>query len=112
MVSSGMLRHVALVKTDVSEERSASFVSVTRIGELGTTLAETSNRRTLRRNTSFGIAALQVNYRPILLSERAPHTKTKHKCLKINTGKEKEELVAGPRYRGRLADWPSVVTYL
>jgi hypothetical protein len=33
-----MLRHVALLRTDVSEELSASFISVTRIGELGTTL--------------------------------------------------------------------------
>jgi hypothetical protein len=46
-----MLRRVALVRTDVSEELSASFMRVTRIGELGTTLAVTSNRRTLRRNT-------------------------------------------------------------
>jgi hypothetical protein len=43
-----MLRRVALVRTDVSEERSASFIRVTRIGELGTTLAVTSNRLTLR----------------------------------------------------------------
>jgi hypothetical protein len=42
MVSSGMLRRVALVRTDVSEERSASFIRVTGIGELGTTLAVTS----------------------------------------------------------------------
>jgi hypothetical protein len=47
MVSSGMLRRVALVRTNVSEEPSASFISVTRIGELGTTLAATSNRRLL-----------------------------------------------------------------
>jgi hypothetical protein len=34
MASSGMLRHVALVRTDVSEELSASFIRVTRIGEI------------------------------------------------------------------------------
>jgi hypothetical protein len=47
MASSGMLRRVALVRTDVSEELSVSFIRVTRIGELGTTLAVTSERRTL-----------------------------------------------------------------
>jgi hypothetical protein len=47
MVSSGMLRRVALVRSDVSEELSASFIRVTRIGELGTTQAATSNRSTL-----------------------------------------------------------------
>jgi hypothetical protein len=51
MSSSGMLRLVALVRTNVSEELSACFIRVTIIGELGTTLAVTSNRRTLRRNT-------------------------------------------------------------
>jgi hypothetical protein len=34
MASSGMLRCVALVRTDVSEEFSASFIRVTRISEL------------------------------------------------------------------------------
>jgi hypothetical protein len=43
MPSSGMLRRVALVRTDVSTELSASFIRVTRIGELRTTLAVTSN---------------------------------------------------------------------
>jgi hypothetical protein len=47
-----MLRRVALVRAGVSEEVSASFISVTRIGELGTTLAVTSNRRTLQRNAN------------------------------------------------------------
>jgi hypothetical protein len=36
MASSGMLRHVTLVRTDVSEELSASIIRMTRIGELGT----------------------------------------------------------------------------
>jgi hypothetical protein len=42
---------VALVRTDVSEELSASFIRVTRIGEIGRILAVTSNGRALRRNT-------------------------------------------------------------
>jgi hypothetical protein len=37
---------------DVSEELSASFIRVIRIGELGTTLAVTGDRRTLRRNSA------------------------------------------------------------
>jgi hypothetical protein len=45
MPYSGMLRHVALVTTDVKEELSASIIRVTRIGELGTTLAVTRYRR-------------------------------------------------------------------
>jgi hypothetical protein len=45
-----MLRRVAPVRTDVSEELSASIIRLARIGELGTNLAVTSNRRTLRRN--------------------------------------------------------------
>jgi hypothetical protein len=52
MVSSWMLRSVAIVRTDVSEALSASFIRVTRIGELGTTLAVTSNRRTLRASVA------------------------------------------------------------
>jgi hypothetical protein len=36
MASSGMLRRGALVRTDVSEEFSASFIRLTRIAELGT----------------------------------------------------------------------------
>jgi hypothetical protein len=48
MTSSGMLRRVALVRTNVSGELSPFIIRVTRIGELGT-LAVTSNRRTLRR---------------------------------------------------------------
>jgi hypothetical protein len=51
MASCGMLRRVALVRTDISEELSAFIIRVIRIGELGATLAVTSNWRTLRRST-------------------------------------------------------------
>jgi hypothetical protein len=47
MISSGMLHCAALVRTDIRE---------TRIGELGTTLAVTSNRITLGRNTIHRIS--------------------------------------------------------
>jgi hypothetical protein len=43
-----MFGRVALVRTDVSEELSASFFRVTRISELGTKIAVTSNRRNVR----------------------------------------------------------------
>jgi hypothetical protein len=42
-----MLRHVALVRIEVSEELSAPIIRVTRIGELGTTLSVNSNRSTI-----------------------------------------------------------------
>jgi hypothetical protein len=38
------------------------FIRVTRIGELGTTLAATSNRRKLRRNTTLGIHNIVILY--------------------------------------------------
>jgi hypothetical protein len=46
-----MLHRFALVVSDVSKELSSSFSRLTRIGEVGTTLAVTSDRRTLRINT-------------------------------------------------------------
>jgi hypothetical protein len=61
MVSSRMLRRVALVKIDVSEELSASFIRMTTIGELGTTLALTSNRRMLRRNTKEALSSSETS---------------------------------------------------
>jgi hypothetical protein len=42
---------VALVRNDVWEDPSISIIRVTRIGELGTALAVTRNRRMLKRNT-------------------------------------------------------------
>jgi hypothetical protein len=42
MTFSEMLRRVPLVRNDVSEELSASYIRVTRIGKLGTRLAVTT----------------------------------------------------------------------
>jgi hypothetical protein len=61
MVSSGMLRGVVLVRTDVSEELSTSFIRVTRIGELGTSVFLRSVRRLL-------VAASVVPSSPILVT--------------------------------------------
>jgi hypothetical protein len=44
MSSSGMLRRVALVRTDVSGQLTASIIWVTRIGELGTTFHHSLRR--------------------------------------------------------------------
>jgi hypothetical protein len=49
----GKLHHVLFVGTDISEERIVSVMWVIRIGELGTTLAVTSNRSILQRNTVY-----------------------------------------------------------
>jgi hypothetical protein len=51
MAYSGMLRRVALVRSDVSEELSAYIIRGARIGELGT-LAVTRNRRKLRASVA------------------------------------------------------------
>jgi hypothetical protein len=60
MPSSGMLRRATLVRTNVSEERIVYIIRETRIGELGTTLALTSNRSTLRRYTIIYCHVLRV----------------------------------------------------
>jgi hypothetical protein len=61
-----MLHRVALVRTDVSEDLSASFIRMTRISALRTTLAVSSNRRTLRRNLL--VIASVVTSSPILVT--------------------------------------------
>jgi hypothetical protein len=63
-----MLRRVALVRTDASDELSASYIKVTRIGELGTTLAVTSNRVFLRRVCQLLVIASVVPSSLILVT--------------------------------------------
>jgi hypothetical protein len=65
MAYSGMLRRLALVRTDVSEERSASIIRVTRIGVLGTTLAVTINLRTV-------LIFLRSGYRLLVIANVVP----------------------------------------
>jgi hypothetical protein len=64
-----MLRHVALVRTDVSEELSASIIRMTRIGELGTMLAITSNLFMLQRNTILMMEALSSSETSVLTGD-------------------------------------------
>jgi hypothetical protein len=57
---------MGLVRTDISEELSTSFIRVTRIGELGTTLAVTSNRQephgvTTQKTPFFIVTAVKTS---------------------------------------------------
>jgi hypothetical protein len=61
-----MLHRLALVRTVVSEELSAAVIRATRIGELETTLAVTTNQRTLRRNNMLLVKVKFVLSSPIL----------------------------------------------
>jgi hypothetical protein len=67
-----MLRLVALVRADVSEELSAFFIRVTIIGELGTTLMVTSNRRTLRKKYVVYILFLRSLRRLLVTANIVP----------------------------------------
>jgi hypothetical protein len=61
MSSSGMLLRVALVRSDVSQELITSIIRMTRIGELGTTLAVTSNIVFLRSLCGLLVTSNVVN---------------------------------------------------
>jgi hypothetical protein len=66
-----MLRRVAIVRTDVSEEHSPSFIRVTRIGDLGTKLAVTNThaaRKFLRSVRRLLVTASVVPSSPILVT--------------------------------------------
>jgi hypothetical protein len=76
MASYGTLRHVDLVRTDVSEELSASNIKLTRIGELGTTLAITSNRNV----GSYRAIGRNILEDGILRSHRRENLKSYTRC--------------------------------
>jgi hypothetical protein len=60
-----MLRRGAHVRTDAAEERIASIIGVTTIGELRTTLAVTSNRST--GNVPMSPIFITLMMEPIIL---------------------------------------------
>jgi hypothetical protein len=68
MPSTGMLRRVDLVRTNVSYERIAFIIRVIRVGELGTTQAVTGNIVLLCRVLRLLVTADVVLSSPILLA--------------------------------------------
>jgi hypothetical protein len=73
-----MLRRVALVKIDVSEELSASFIRVEKIGELETIQAVTSNRCTLQAAVLTRATRRNIPEDAILHSHRRENLKFLH----------------------------------
>jgi hypothetical protein len=92
--SSGMLHRVALVRTDVSEELSATFIRVTKIDELGTTQAATSNRRTLRQvppkrrflQEPHGVTTQKTPFCIVTAVKTSNLTMNQRRSQRINTG--------------------------
>jgi hypothetical protein len=88
MAFSGMLCCVALVRTYVSEELSTS-IRVTRIGELGTTLAVTSNKRSVRQllvsssETSVLTRATRLNISEDAILHKTCSLKCEHKVALV-----------------------------
>jgi hypothetical protein len=63
MASSGILRRAALVRTDVSEELSASIIRMKRIGELGITRSPETSVLTRATRSTIPEDAILHSYR-------------------------------------------------
>jgi hypothetical protein len=70
--------------SDVSEKLNASFIRVITIGELGTTLAVTNNRRTLRRNSKENLVAPEIEPGTSELAARDSDHKTTEVVFKMS----------------------------
>jgi hypothetical protein len=86
MASSGMLRSVALVRTDVSEALTASFITVTRIVTLERTLFLRSVRRLL-------VTARVVSSSPILVTLMKEEVPSKSRFLQEPHGVTSQKTV-------------------
>jgi hypothetical protein len=78
-----MLCRVTLVRTDVSEERSA-FIRLTRIGELGSTSIVTSHRRALRRNTTRVVRSSPILVTLMMEALRSSYTSVLRRATRRN----------------------------
>jgi hypothetical protein len=98
-----MLRRVAVVRINFSGELSASFIRATRIGELGTTLAVTSNRRTLRRNIRVRrllVTAGVVPSSPILVTLMKEALRSCETSILTRATQRKDAILQDLCYRG------------
>jgi hypothetical protein len=110
-----MLGRVDLVRTDISEELSASFIRVARIGELGTTLTVTSNRRMLRRKflrsvRRLLVAACVVPSSPIFvtLMKEAPDSSKTSVLTRVTWRNNPEDTILHSHRRENLKSYMNV----
>jgi hypothetical protein len=85
MASSEKLRRVAFVRTDVTEERSASIIKVTRMSEIGTTTFIVTAIKNVRCESRFRFFILRspVAQPPVLFGIPNPHYKQAEICTMI-----------------------------